>query len=65
MIEKPKISKDFNVEDIHKIREYHYLLRKEIGNDDYKKRMDEIIEDFSKNNPNVKIVKISDLNHKS
>ena len=60
MIEKPKISKDFTVEDIHKIREYHYLLRKEIGNEAYKKRMDEIIEDFSKNNPNIKVVRLSD-----
>jgi len=31
MIKKPDISPDFTIEDIHKIREWHYELRKEMG----------------------------------
>ena len=27
-MEKPKISKNFTIEDIHKIREYHYEMTK-------------------------------------
>jgi len=38
MIKKPKISKNFTVEDIHKIREYHYFLEKEIGTDEFKNK---------------------------
>ena len=30
MIEKPIISADFTIEDIHKIREYHYELIKDM-----------------------------------
>ena len=30
IIEKPIISPDFTVEDIHKIREYHYELKKDM-----------------------------------
>ena len=29
-MDKPKISPDFTVEDIHKIREYHYELTKDM-----------------------------------
>lgn len=45
MIEKPNISPDFTVDDIHKIREYHYELTKNMSWDEerayYKKRSDE------------------------
>ena len=30
-MEKPNISPDFTVEDIHKIREYHYELTKDMS----------------------------------
>ena len=30
MIEKPVISSNFTIEDIHKIREYHYELTKDM-----------------------------------
>ncbi len=30
MITKPNISPDFTIEDIHKIREYHYELTKDM-----------------------------------
>lgn len=30
MMEKPVISPDFTIEDIHKIREYHYELTKDM-----------------------------------
>ena len=30
MIKKPVISPDFTIEDIHKIREYHYELTKDM-----------------------------------
>ena len=30
MLEKPDISDDFTIEDIHKIREYHYEKRKDM-----------------------------------
>lgn len=30
MIDKPAISPDFTIEDIHKIREYHYELTKDM-----------------------------------
>ena len=30
MIAKPNISPDFTIEDIHKIREYHYELTKDM-----------------------------------
>ena len=32
---KPEISKDFTIEDIHKIREYNYELRKYMGEEEY------------------------------
>ena len=30
---KPTVSKDFTIDDIHKIREWHYEQRKEMGMD--------------------------------
>jgi len=35
MIKKPDISPDFTIEDIHKIREWQYELRKEMGQKKY------------------------------
>jgi len=33
-MEKPNISQDFTIEDIHKIREYHYELTKDMSFDE-------------------------------
>jgi plasmid stabilization system protein ParE len=53
---KPVISNDFTVEDIHKIREWHYEQQKEMGMEEYAKRLskklDYILADF----PKAKIV---------
>ena len=35
--EKPKLSKNFTIDDIHKIREYHYELREYMGKEEYDK----------------------------
>jgi hypothetical protein len=32
---KPIISQDFTIDDIHKIREWHYEQRKEMGMEEY------------------------------
>ena len=53
---KPTISKDFTIDDIHKIREWHYYQRKEIGAKEYaqilSQKVSTIIADF----PKAKIV---------
>ena len=36
---KPNISSNFTIEDIHKIREWHYELRKEMGVEKYAKQL--------------------------
>jgi len=45
MIEKPTISADFTVDDIHKIREYHYEITKSMSPEErrayYRKRAGE------------------------
>ncbi|MCI8442425.1 MAG: hypothetical protein HFG27_07835 [Provencibacterium sp.] len=33
-IEEPALSKDFTVEDIHKLREYNYLRRKDMSREE-------------------------------
>ena len=40
-IEEPALSKDFTVEDIHKLREYNYLRRKDMSRE-------EIIEEINR-----------------
>ena len=46
MIAKPVISPDFTIEDIHKLREYNYFLRKDMSpqerQDYYNKRRMEV-----------------------
>jgi plasmid stabilization system protein ParE len=53
---KPTISENFTVEDIHKIREWHHELRKEMGVEKYatqlKRKVKKILADF----PNAKVV---------
>jgi len=52
MTKKPKISPDFTIDDIHKIREWHNQLCEEMGEEAFKKwrteRVQEIIKDFPK-----------------
>jgi len=56
---KPTVSQDFTIDDIHKIREWHYEQRKEMGVEEYAKRLSQkvksILSDFSK----AKIVALS------
>jgi hypothetical protein len=53
---KPTISNDFTVEDIHKIREWHYEQRKEIGVEEYAKRLSEKVKSILEDFPRAKIV---------
>jgi len=53
---KPNISKDFTVEDIHKIREWHYEQRKEMGIEEYAKRLSEKVKSILADFPKAKIV---------
>ena len=52
MMNKPDISKDFTIEDIHKIREWHYEQRKKVGMEEYNRKLSEkvkiILADFPK-----------------
>ena len=53
---KPIISKDFTVEDIHKIREWHYEQRKEMGIEEYAKRLSKKVKSILADFPKTKIV---------
>jgi len=53
---KPTISNNFTVEDIHKIREWHYEQRKEIGIEEYTKRLSEKVKSILADFPKAKIV---------
>jgi len=53
---KPTISNDFTVEDIHKIREWHYEQRKEMGIEEYAKRLSSKVKSILADFPNAKIV---------
>jgi len=53
---KPTISNDFTVEDIHKIREWHYEQRKEMGIEEYAKRLSTKVKSILADFPNAKIV---------
>ena len=56
---KPAISKDFTVDDIHKIREWHYEQRKEIGVEAYAKQLSAKVKYILADFPNAKIVALS------
>lgn len=43
---KPIISKNFTIEDIHKIREFHTEERNEIGKTEYNKRLNQKVAEF-------------------
>jgi len=53
---KPTISNDFTVEDIHKIREWHYEQRKEMGIEEYAKRLSGKVKSILADFPQAKIV---------
>ena len=48
-----KISKDFTIDDIHKIREWNYYRRLELGATEYKKQSEEEFKEIIKNFPNA------------
>ena len=53
---KPRISKDFTVDDIHKIREWHYEQRKEMGLEEYTKELSQKVRLILADFPKAKIV---------
>jgi hypothetical protein len=59
MITKPAISKDFTIDDIHKIREWHYYQRKEMGADEYAKNLSLKVKTILSDFPKAKIIALS------
>jgi len=53
---KPTISKNFTVDDIHKIREWHYEQRKKMGADKYAQKLSERIKTILVDFPHAKII---------
>ena len=53
---KPNISKNFTIADIHKIREWNYEQRKEMGVEEYTKRLSTKVTSILADFPNAKIV---------
>jgi hypothetical protein len=51
------ISENFTVEDIRKIRDYHYFRRIEIGEEAFDKEVKMVVAEFLKKYPNIKVVK--------
>jgi plasmid stabilization system protein ParE len=56
MTTKPTISNDFTIDDIHKIREWHHEMRKEIGVEKYAKQLSKKVKSILADFPNAKIV---------
>ena len=56
---KPIVSKDFTIDDIHKIREWHYEQRKKIGAEEYAKKLSQRVKSILADFPNAKIVTLS------
>jgi len=55
---KPIVSKYFTIDDIHKIREWHFEQRKEMGIDEYSKKVSRTIKSILADFPKAKIVAI-------
>jgi plasmid stabilization system protein ParE len=53
---KPTISKNFTIDDIHKIREWHYERRKEMGAEEYIKKLSEKVKFILADFPKARIV---------
>jgi len=56
---KPTISKDFTIDDIHKIREWHYEQRKEMGVGEYAKKLSQKVQFILADFPKAKLVALS------
>ena len=56
---KPIVSKDFTIDNIHKIREWHYEQRKEMGVEEYTKKLSQKVKSIWADFPNAKIVALS------
>jgi len=56
---KPTISKDFTIDDIHKIREWHYQQRKEMGIEEYTKILSQKVKSILADFPKAKVVALS------
>ena len=55
---KPNISKDFTINDIHKIRELHYEQRKEMGIEEYAKKLSVKVRTILADFPNARIISL-------
>lgn len=53
---KPIISKDFTIDDIHIIREWHYYQRKEMGAEEYAQKLSQKVKSILADFPKAKIV---------
>ena len=56
---KPIVSEDFTIDDIHKIREWHYEQRKEMGLEEYTKELSQKVKSILMDFPKAKIVALS------
>jgi len=56
---KPAISKDFTIDDIHKIREWNYEQRKEMGMEEYSRNLSRTVKHILADFPKAKIVCLS------
>ena len=56
---KPVVSKDFTIDDIHKIREWHYEQRREIGTEKYAKKLSQKVKFILADFPKAKVVALS------
>ena len=56
---KPAVSKDFTIDDIHKIREWHYHQRKEMGTEEYAQKLSQKVKSILVDFPKAKIVALS------
>ena len=55
---RPVISDKFTIEDIHKIREWHYNQRIKHGKEEYNKKLNQTVSEIIKDFPKVKIIRI-------
>jgi plasmid stabilization system protein ParE len=56
---KPSVSQDFTIDDIHKIREWHYEQRKEMGMEEYARVLSQKVKSILADFPKAKIVEMS------
>jgi plasmid stabilization system protein ParE len=56
---KPTVSEDFTIDDIHKIREWHYEQRNDVGMEEYAKKLSQKVKSILADFPKAKIVALS------